>query len=145
MEYIVQGANVLAFSKDNHKYAMTCAWATHVDYEKIMMLIGSQSFTGKALKIGDIVGVSVLAKGQEKEAVHFGSKHSNIFDKFDGYKYEEDGSAILIPHAKFKLVCKVEDITHIKNDPDDLLVLLNVLKHEDNKDSSFLIYQDMDN
>jgi flavin reductase (DIM6/NTAB) family NADH-FMN oxidoreductase RutF len=143
MEYIVQGANVIAFNKEGHKYAMTCAWTTHVDYEKIMMLIGSQSYTGKALKVGDIVGVSALAKGQGKEAVHFGSKHSNTFDKFKDYKYEEDGSAILIPNAKNKLVCRVEDITHVKDDPDDLLVLLTVLKHQENKDASFLIFQDL--
>ncbi len=143
MEYIVQGVNVIAYEKGGHKYAMTCAWSTHVDYEEIMMLIGSQSVTGQMLDIGDTVGLSALAKGQDKEAVHFGEEHSNVFDKFKDFKFEQHDSAILIPGAKSKLICKVEDITHVKGIEGDRLVLLKVLKHDVDDKKSFLVFQDL--
>ena len=50
---ILQGVNVVAYEKDGNKYGMSCAWATHVDYYVILLLIGSQSDTGNNLKIGD--------------------------------------------------------------------------------------------
>ena len=52
---IDHGVHVIAYIKDNKKYAMTCAWSMLCDYDKILMLLGSQSVTGKNLKKGDVV------------------------------------------------------------------------------------------
>ena len=77
------GANILAFNKNNTNYAMTCAWAMMVDYQKIAMLIGSQSVTGQNLEIGQKVGVSALSDGQQEIAKIIGMNHSNEINKFD--------------------------------------------------------------
>jgi len=144
MEYIVQGANVLAFEKNNHKYAMSCSWTTHVDYEEVAMLLGSQSNSGNALEIGDLVGISALAQGQDKLAVHFGTSHSLITDKFKGIEIEQNDGAILIPGAKSKLICKVKYITHLEGNEIDRFVIFKVLKHEETIDAKFLIFQDLE-
>ena len=56
---VISGANVVAYQKERN-YAMTCAWAMQADYDKILMLLGSESETGNNLQVGDIIGVSAL-------------------------------------------------------------------------------------
>ena len=65
MDLVNLGANVIALEKNNHKYGMTCAWLTMVNYDEIVMLIGSQSDTGHHIEINDIIGISSLANNQE--------------------------------------------------------------------------------
>ena len=76
------GCNVVAYQKNNQKYGMTCAWAMMVDHNVLLMLLGGQSETGNNLEIGDIVGVSSLAKKQDDIALIFGDNHSTSFNKF---------------------------------------------------------------
>ena len=59
------GANAVCFRKNGHNYGMICSWATQVDYDKIVMLLGAQSVTGSKISKGDIIGVSVLSTEQE--------------------------------------------------------------------------------
>ena len=103
MHSFLMGANVVAFQKNNKKYGMTCAWAMQVDYDKIMMLLGSQSVTGKMISKNDIIGVSALSESQEKIANNFGDGHSNERDKFINIDYALDDGAILINNAKTRL------------------------------------------
>lgn len=58
-------ANAVCFEKNGRKYGMICSWATQVDYDRIVMLLGSQSVTGRNISKGDIIGVSVLSEFQE--------------------------------------------------------------------------------
>ena len=51
-----QGANVVSLIKGDSFYAMTCAWAMHIDYEEVLMLLGSQSDTSKNIEAGDKIG-----------------------------------------------------------------------------------------
>ena len=76
------GCNVVAIEKNHKKYAMTCAWATMLDYDKVGLLIGSQSETGKVLEVGDICGISALSHKQRDIANLIGEHHSSEFDKF---------------------------------------------------------------
>lgn len=101
------GANIVAFEKKNRCYGMCCAWAAMLDYDQIGMLLGSQSSTGKALEIGDVVGVSALSEGQQDIALRLGDGHSDQNDKFADVSFERNDSAILIPGAKVKMVCEV--------------------------------------
>lgn len=129
------GANVLAYQKDNKKYAMTCAWAMMVGYTSVMMLIGSQSETGNNINIGDIVGISALAEGQERIARIIGMNHSSKIDKFNDIEYLVDDSALLITNAKVQMVAKVIKIDNIDGDH---LITFEVLKASENKEKDYL-------
>jgi flavin reductase (DIM6/NTAB) family NADH-FMN oxidoreductase RutF len=132
------GCNILALRKNAIDYGMCCSWAQMIDYDKLSMLLGAQSRTGKILAKGDVVGVSALAEGQESLAEKIGTGHSGSADKFAGIPIRRDGSAILIPQAKVKMVCEVMDLLHLPGIEDDTFVLLKVLSHEEHADRKFL-------
>lgn len=139
---IDHGVHVIAYIKDNKKYAMTCAWSMLCDYDKILMLLGSQSVTGKNLKKGDVVGFSALSCDQVFEAMTIGDKHSDDVDKLDGIKINIDGAAITIADASSESVCVVEDILHLKGIENDNLVYLKIKSCKDNNDN-FLHMSDL--
>ena len=123
------GANVLAYRKDNINYGMTCAWAMMIDYSKIAMLIGGQSVTGKNLQLGQKVGVSALADGQQKIARIMGTSHSNTTDKFENIEYINKNDMLLIKNAKVLMECEV---CNIQDFDGDSLVFLNVIDFTEN-------------
>ena len=129
------GANVLAYVKDNKKYAMTCAWAMMSGYTQVMMLIGGQSETGNNISLGDIVGISALADGQEKIARIIGMNHSSKINKFENIKYHLEKEAILIDDAKVQMVAKVIKIVNIGGDH---LITFEVLNHKLRNDIDYL-------
>ena len=104
------GANVLAYRKDNINYGMTCAWAMMIDYSKIAMLIGGQSVTRKNLQLGQKVGVSALADGQQIIARIMGTSHSDATDKFENIEYINKNDMLLIKNAKVLMECEVCNI-----------------------------------
>lgn len=124
------GANVLGYRKDNVNYLMTCAWAMMVDFDKIAMLIGSQSVTGNNLEIGMEVGVSALSTHQQVIARIIGTTHSDEVNKLENIKYIQEGNMLLIENAKVLMKCNVYDI---KNLDGDYLVFLNVNDFEENE------------
>lgn len=142
---ILQGVNVVSYKKEDKKYGMSCAWATQVDYDSILLLIGSQSETGNNLKLGDKVGVSALNKEQIKIALAFGNTHSLSFDKFKNIDYFYEDSAILIKDAKTNLVCEVINISHPKCSKEDHLIECKILKEFENKNAEFLSMVDIHN
>lgn len=123
------GANVLAYRKDNINYGMTCAWAMMIDYSKIAMLVGGQSVTGKNLQLGQKVGVSALADGQQKIARIMGTSHSDKMDKFANIEYINKNDMLLIKNAKVLMECEVYDIQDFDGDS---LVFLNVIDFTEN-------------
>ena len=137
----VMGCNVIALRKNDTNYGMVCAWAQMIGYDKIMMLIGSQSDTGKVLEVGDIVGVSALSTSQQKISNFIGSKHSTKVDKFKDIDIIYKDSAILICDAKTKSICVVKDIMHLEGIEEDNLVILDIKEIEVDKDKVFLLYE----
>ena len=131
------GCNVIAFSKEGKKYGMVCAWAMHVDYDRLALLIGGQSVTGKNINVGDFVGLSALAEGQEVIAHQLGENHSDVGDKFNGIETEQAGIVVYIKDAKVKMYCEVSKI-NVLNSEGDKLVFPNVLKHTSDKNKKFL-------
>ena len=132
------GCNVVALRKDGRKWGMCCSWAQMVDYDKIALLIGSQSDTGKQLSPGDVVGVSALAQGQQALAEALGSGHGGSADKFSGIPHDLEDTAILIPGAKVRMVCRVRDIVRLPGMEADRFVILDVLRHRTRSDVGFL-------
>ena len=137
------GANIIAYEKDHVRYGMTCAWCTHVDYDELIMLLGSQSDTGNHLEIGDKVGVSALSHTQKELALHFGENHSGSTDKFANQTYKTEDGAITFPGARTEMICEVYDITHIKGNPDDRLVLLKILAQKEDRSLRFLCREEI--
>lgn len=136
------GCNVIAYKKNNIRYGMVCAWSVMIDYEHVAMLLGGQSVTGNNLKVGDVVGISALAKGQEKECFQLGSDHSDKTDKFAGIDTEEKDTAILVKDAKVNLVAKVIKIEKVV-DPDDNFVIMEVMDSKLDKSKEFLPLEDI--
>ncbi len=135
------GCNVVAYNKNGKKFGMTCAWAQMVDYDKVTMLLGSQSDTGKNIEVGDIIGVSSLASDQESICNNFGDGHSLLKNKFDGIDYREDESAILINGARVNMKCRVIDIIELKGDTDDKFIYLEIVNSVENTDKEFLVFK----
>lgn len=124
MEYRVfsYNANAVCFRKNGHNFGMICSWVTQVDYDKIVMLIGAQSVTGKNISRGDIIGVSVLSEKQEHVMNTLGNNHSNETDKFDNIDFTVSGSAILINNSSVNMIVEVLDILHLPGIEEDNLV-----------------------
>lgn len=124
MDYRVfnYGANAVCFLKNGRKYGMICSWATQVDYDKIVMLLGAQSVTGKNISKGDIIGVSVLSTRQEDVMNTLGFNHSDEVDKFENLNYTLMDSAILINDASVNMVVEVIDVLHLAGIEEDNLV-----------------------
>lgn len=127
------GANVIAFKKGDIKYAMTCAWAMQVDYDKILCLLGSQSVSGKAIKKGDIIGVSALSDKQESVAYQLGDNHSDEIDKLSGIDYTIEESAIYINNSSKIMKVEVIDVLHLEEIEEDNLIYGRLIESVDNK------------
>ncbi len=138
---VIMGCNIIALKKDGKNYGMTCAWAQMIGFDKLMMLIGSQSETGEILAPGDIVGVSGLASDQEKISTYIGTHHSKKTDKFKDIKYTVKDSAILIDGAKTQSICTVENIMHLKDLEEDNLVILRINESKNDENKEFLLYK----
>jgi flavin reductase (DIM6/NTAB) family NADH-FMN oxidoreductase RutF len=124
--------------KKGHNYGMCCAWAQMIDYDKISLLLGAQSVTGKILETGDIVGVSALAKDQAAIAYNIGSGHSDKEDKFSNINYFVEDTAILISNAKVTMKCRVRDIFHFEGLEQDNFIILEVIDYQQNENKDFL-------
>lgn len=116
------GANAVCFIKNEKKYGMICAWAMQADYDKVLMLLGAQSITGKNIQKGDIIGVSALNENQQDVVDALGFEHSNKADKFAGIQYSVKDSAILINDASNRMVIEVLDVLHLEKIEEDYLV-----------------------
>lgn len=139
-----QGANVISFNKNNHDYAMTCAWAMMVDYDRVVMDLGEQSITGKNIKKGDIIGISALSEEQKDIALKLGDNHSDVVNKLDGIDIKREGSANLIMKAKVQMVAEVTDIINLKENPNDNLVYAKIIDHQTDEKAKFLSYDCFD-
>ncbi len=142
-ELVQSGANVVGYIKNEKKYGMTCAWCMHVGYEELLLLIGEQSDTGKHLLVGDRIGISALSDAQENIALHFGERHSDQTDKFEGISFISDGTALLIPEARTQMTCQVLDIGHVKGNEEDLLVHVKILSSHADETKCFLVREHM--
>ncbi|ERI92738.1 hypothetical protein HMPREF1982_02145 [Clostridiales bacterium oral taxon 876 str. F0540] len=116
------GANAVGFIKDEKKYGMICAWAMQADYDKLLMLLGAQSVTGKNIKKGDIIGVSALSENQQDIVDALGSDHSDTSDKFKNIKFTVKDSAILIDDASNSMIVEVLDVLHLNGIEEDSLI-----------------------
>ncbi|HHZ12060.1 MAG TPA: hypothetical protein GYA05_05040, partial [Acholeplasmataceae bacterium] len=98
------GVNAVCFEKNGRKFGMICSWAMQADYDKILMLLGAQSVTGRNISRGDVIGVSALNVNQTDVRDKLGNNHSDEVDKFSDLDYTKEGSALLINGASVGMV-----------------------------------------
>jgi hypothetical protein len=110
------GANAVGFIKNGKKYGMICVWAMQADYDKILMLLGAQSITGKNIRKGDIIGVSALNENQQDIVDALGLNHSDDTDKeiYDNITYK---SCFLTVHHLDMHPCDVRKIKMVTGLP----------------------------
>lgn len=133
--------SVVTLNKGGKFYAMTCAWATQIDFDRFVMCLGGQSDTGNSIKVGDVIGVSALSDDQANLGIRIGSSHSFKTDKhFDGVFEEVDG-AYLVKGAKTKIVGEVIYLDHYKESIEDNIIQVKVLKGSIDPRKEFLVYK----
>lgn len=120
--------NVVGFIRNNKKYCMTCAWAMQVDYDKVMMLLGSQSVTGQKILKGDIIGVSALSKYQRDIALQIGDGHSDEVNKLVGVGHQVSEDAIYILNASRLMKVRVIEVMHLKGIEEDNLIYGEIIE-----------------
>lgn len=118
----ITGANHVGFVKHGKKYGMICAWAMQADYDKVLMLLGAQSVTGKQIEKGDILGVSALSIHQKHLFEVFGGHHSDTFDKYQSVNHTLKDSAIFIDGASNHMLIEVLDVLHLEGIEEDNLI-----------------------
>jgi flavin reductase (DIM6/NTAB) family NADH-FMN oxidoreductase RutF len=133
------GDNAVSFIKNGKKYGMICAWAMQADYDKILMLLGAQSITGRNIRKGDIIGVSALNENQEDVVDALGSDHSDTADKFKNVKFTIKDSAILIDDASNRMVVEVMDVLHMPGIEEDNLIYGLVKSYESNDTKKYTL------
>ncbi len=133
--------NVVAYRKNNMNFAATIAWAMQVDYDKIMLLMGSQSDTGNNIEKGQIIGVSSLAKSQKTIANILGDNHSNTIDKLANINHKIEGNAITIENAVNQMIVEVIDVISLNGIEEDNLIYGKVIKNN-STDNDFLNMSD---
>lgn len=126
---------VVAYEKNGKKYAMTCAWAMMVDYDKILLLLGAQSTTAKNIKKNDFIGVSTLSKNQKELALRLGENHSEEVYKLSGVEKSQEDTAITIDKACRSMICRVLDVYHLPKIEEDSLVYLEIIEKEEHGDN----------
>jgi flavin reductase (DIM6/NTAB) family NADH-FMN oxidoreductase RutF len=133
------GANAVSFIKNEKKYGMICAWAMQADYDKVLMLLGTQSVTGKNISKGDIIGVSALNEDQKDIVDALGDGHSDNIDKFRNIHYTINDSAILIDDASNCMIVEVLDVLHLEGIEEDNLVYGLVKSFESNDTKKYTL------
>lgn len=133
------GANAVSFIKNEKKYGMICAWAMQTDYDKILMLLGAQSVTGKNIRKGDIIGVSSLNENQQNVVDALGLSHSDDTDKFKNIRYTVKDSAILIDDASNRMIVEVLDVLHLPGIEKDNLIYGLVKSFESNDSKKYTL------
>ena len=133
--------NVVAYKKTDINYAATIAWGMQVDYDKVVLLMGSQSVTGNNITKDDIIGVSALSKDQIFVATKLGENHSDQIDKLADVSINVSESAITINGASREMVVKVINVLNLEKIEEDNLIYGEVISFKENNDS-FLNYID---
>jgi flavin reductase (DIM6/NTAB) family NADH-FMN oxidoreductase RutF len=133
------GANAISFIKNEKKYGMICAWSMQADFDKVLMLLGAQSVTGKNISKGDIIGVSALNENQQDVVDALGNSHSEAEDKFVDIKHTVKDSAILIDDASNRMVVEVIDVLHLEGIEQDNLIYGLVKSYESNDIKKYTI------
>ncbi len=111
-QLLTHGCYLVSTILDGRRYGMTCSWATQIEEKRILLVLGGQSSTARAIRASGRFGVSVFARDQEELALRFGRDHSDDIDKFDAIELLAGETGLPLLHgAVSTLECElVEDL-----------------------------------
>ena len=136
------GVNIVTLQKNTRVYAMTCAWAMQVDYDKIVLLIGSQSQTGQQIQEGDVLGISILNQDQMEVATRIGETHSVEIEKLQHISTMDLNGAIVLRDSNRVLRVKVSQVLRLKGIESDKLIYATITEGQDLHQKPFLHMSD---
>lgn len=110
----VFGCNLVGICKEGQNSGLICSWAMQINPDEILLAIGHQSHTGKLIRVGDYIGITVLNTSQKQLCLEFGMKSSRDLDKFTGIDYEvKFDTAILLKQGCKFIVGRVLAVVEI--------------------------------
>lgn len=131
--------NVIAMRKDDTFRAMTAAWAMMADYDCLLLLLGGQSETGRAVEKGDVLGISALAEGQMAIGERIGECHSGEVDKEKLAPFIDFHEVPVVKGSKVVMKVEVLEIYHLPQSPEDNLLYVRVVAEQTDEGKKFLV------
>jgi flavin reductase (DIM6/NTAB) family NADH-FMN oxidoreductase RutF len=122
--------------------SMICSWATQVSERHVVLCLGTQSETGKALREGMEFSINVLLREQFDLARVAGMNHSSAIDKLAGVPVIEGGGVITLKRAKKTMRCRVERFLDLSPDGATRGVLAEIVSPVLEQDGEPLLLDD---
>ncbi|MBI2299241.1 MAG: flavin reductase [Armatimonadetes bacterium] len=86
-DLLVQGVYIVAAAHERRRAALALSYATQVAEERILLVIGRQSYTRELILASGAFGLTVLAPDQVDLAADFGNCSSREIDKLAKVPY----------------------------------------------------------
>ena len=144
-DMLTHGVNIVTAAHGSKRGGLAVAWATQTSTDRVLICVGSQSWTRQLILDAKAFGLNVLRKDQKAIAGLFGRKSSKDVDKFEKVRFHtlETGSPLLDDCA-LALDCIVVDAFDV-NSGKHKLILGQVVAAEQIRDEfEPLIYREAD-
>lgn len=126
LDMLVQGVNIITTAREGKQAGMTCAWASQVSKELVMVCMGWQSATRQMIEETGVFAINVLRRDQLPLAKHFGTGSSAAINKFQGINTASGATgAPLLADAPISIECRVQNT--YDPDPNELIIIGKVV------------------
>ena len=150
MEYhtdtLVHGVSIVTACHEERKAGLAVAWATQVASDRVLICVGSQSYTRELILASGWFGMSLLRSNQRDLAALFGRKSSLKVDKFAGLTvFNGEHGMPLLADCAGSLECEVVDVFTTGKDQSDRLIIGRIAAcHNYLPDAERLVYRSSD-
>jgi flavin reductase (DIM6/NTAB) family NADH-FMN oxidoreductase RutF len=139
---LVYGCNLIIVRDAGKTRSMICSWATQVSERHVVLCLGAQSETGKALREGMEFSINVLLREQFELARVAGMNHSSAIDKLAGVPVIEDAGVVTLKRAKKTMRCRVQRFLDLAPDGATRGVLAEIVSPVIEQDGEPLLLDD---
>lgn len=110
-DMLTHGVNIVCARNESRIAGLAVAWATQLGTDRVLVCIGSQSYTRGLILASGAFSLSVLHRDQLELARLFGTQSSRSVDKFAGLAYHTGptGSPLLDDCVR-TLDCEVDAV-----------------------------------
>ena len=110
-DMLTHGVNIVCAQNEGRIAGLAVAWATQLATDRVLLCIGSQSFTRDLILASGAFGLSVLHSDQLELARRFGTQSSRSVDKFGGVAYHTGPTGSpLLDDCILALDCEVKAV-----------------------------------
>jgi len=143
---LVHGVSIVTACHEDSKAGLAVAWATQVASDRVLICVGSQSYTRELILASGWFGVSLLRADQRDLAALFGRTTSREIDKFAGLSiHTGEHEMPLLDDCAGSLECEVVEVfTTGKNQSDRLFIGRIAACHNYQPDEERLVYRAAD-